>query len=121
MKIVVVGATGVGKTTLIDLLRRRRSPSPEFVEISWPRRLRHRFSKKRVCLGIIVVEPNRYSMLFLENMFLSFSPETPKIVILNKIDMFLSPFMDPHSREIKDLIEFCESHKCKLYRISSIR
>lgn len=121
MKIVVVGATGVGKTTFIDLMKRRRTAQngePKFVEISWPRKAsdkNKKFSKKRVCLGIIIVEPNRYSMLFLERIYLAFSPEIPKIVVLNKIDMLISPFID-RSEEVKTVENFCKKYSCQLFK-----
>jgi len=115
---VVIGAMGVGKTALINLLKKRTS-LPKIVEITWPppRRRGRRFSKK-ISLGIIVVEPNRYSMLFLENMFMAFPPETPKIVILNKVDLIDRAAYPDIIQRAED---FCARNNCKMFRIYSKR
>lgn len=82
MKMVVMGAMGVGKTTIINILS-RSFPAVQFVEIcagggaKW--RKRH-ISSKRVDMGIIVIEKNRFSMLFLENMISQFH-KIPVVII----------------------------------------
>jgi ribosome biogenesis GTPase A len=118
---VVIGAMGVGKTALINLLKSsKRTSLPKIVEITWPpprRRWGRQFSKK-ISLGIIVVEPNRYSMLFLENMFSAFASETPKIVVLNKVDLIDHA---AYPDIVQRTEEFCARNNCNMFRIYSKR
>lgn len=134
MKIVVVGATDVGKTTIIQNLRgcflenaphsppkgvQAEAAIPEFVEVSWPPPpiIRRRgFSSKRVNVGVIVAEPNRYSLIFLKSIYRAFSPHTPKIILMNKIDTTLRS--DAAAADEIELYEnFCASHGCDVLKI----
>jgi hypothetical protein len=100
MRIGVVGAMGVGKTTIIEAARRRCAapPNTEFVEMRLP--LPQRGARPRVDVCIIVVEKNRYSMLWLERTILEFRAVPTVIIQMTHPLPFastaeeLAPFLD---------------------------
>jgi ABC-type glutathione transport system ATPase component len=97
MRIGVVGAMGVGKTTVIKAARNYVPPDTKFIEMRcWGATAAPRV----VDACVIVVEKSRYSMLWLERTILQFRA-VPTIIIQMiyplpsaSTDEELAPFLD---------------------------